>query len=377
MDPRTVKDRAREHAARHNRKSLAQWRPGRAPQPTAVPAPQRPLTSGRTSTVRRPGSPHAIAEPEWVHEPRSMFSRTSNDGAFDTPETSPEPSPTKLRPGMWRFPRLKEALAQLDGPASDIADDDSEPYADDEDQVTPMVPASPAKEARMSWYLPTQTSAGSPQRRPSALLKHCETNATPRQRRLMTTGLRSPDRFVLSRAGTPTKEALLSNKSVERRDSTARNANSQDTNLDPFAPPTRRTFRMAEQFATLRAPAPPVRAIGRASALVASTTDGERRAISDGAVWTVGGALVTEGVASTPNGRGGRVTSGTSAPHYAADFLRRASASEEENTHGRRLALAMDINRATRMLDHSSPVSSRSPSTSGSPVDRPSPGSRT
>jgi len=278
---------------------------------------------------------------------------------------------------MWRFPRLKEALAQLDGPASDIADDDSEPYADDEDQVTPMVPASPAKEARMSWYLPTQTSAGSPQRRPSALLKHCETNATPRQRRLMTTGLRSPDRFVLSRAGTPTKEALLSNKSVERRDSTARNANSQDTNLDPFAPPTRRTFRMAEQFATLRAPAPPVRAIGRASALVASTTDGERRAISDGAVWTVGGALVTEGVASTPNGRGGRVTSGTSAPHYAADFLRRASASEEENTHGRRLALAMDINRATRMLDHSSPVSSRSPSTSGSPVDRPSPGSRT
>ncbi|KAK1048409.1 hypothetical protein LTR33_014889, partial [Friedmanniomyces endolithicus] len=263
-----------------------------------------------------------------------MFSRTSNDGAFDTPETSPEPSPTKLRPGMWRFPRLKEALAQLDGPASDIADADSEPYADDEDQVTPMVPASPAKEARMSWYLPTQTSAGSPQRRPR---------------------LRSPDRFVLSRAGTPTKEALLSNKSVERRDSTARNANSQDTNLDPFAPPTRRTFRMAEQFATLRAPAPPVRAIGRASALVASTTDGERRAISDGAVWTVGGALVTEGVASTPNGRGGRVTSGTSAPHYAADFLRRASASEEENTHGRRLALAMDINRATRMLDHSSP----------------------
>ncbi len=68
MDPRTVKDRAREHAARHNRKSLAQWRPGRASQPAAVLAPQRPLTSGRTSTVRRPGSPHTIAEPEWVHE---------------------------------------------------------------------------------------------------------------------------------------------------------------------------------------------------------------------------------------------------------------------------------------------------------------------
>ncbi|KAK1093792.1 hypothetical protein LTR48_001646 [Friedmanniomyces endolithicus] len=354
MDPRTVKDRAREHAARHNH-DLDRHTPS-------------PSRSGCTSVSDSPSTPQTA---------QSIFSRTSNDGAFDTPETSPEPSPTKLRPGMWRFPRLKEALAQLDGPASDIVDDDSEPYADDEDQVTPLVPASPAKDARMSSYLPTQTNAGSPQRRPSALLKHCETNATPRQRRLMTTGLRSPDRFVLSRASTPTKEALLSNKPVERRDSTARNANSQDTDLDPFAPPTRRTFRMAEQFATLRAPAPPVRAIGRASTLITSTTDGERRAISDGAVWTVGGALVTEGVASTPNGRGGRVTSGTSAPRYAADFLRRASASEEEKSHGRRLALAMDINRGARMLDHSSPVSSRSPSTSGSPVSRPSPGART
>ncbi|KAK1064168.1 hypothetical protein LTR12_005905 [Friedmanniomyces endolithicus] len=322
-----------------------------------TPSPSR---SGFTSVSDSPSTPQTA---------QSLFSRTSNDCAFDTPETSPEPSPTKLRPGMWRFPRLKEALEQLDGPASDLSDEESEPYVDDEDQVTPLVPASPAKDARMSSYVPTQTSAGSPQRRPSALLKHCETNATPRQRRLMTTGLRSPDRFVLSRTGTPTKEALLSNKPVERRDGTARHANSKDTNLDPFAPPTRRTFRMAEQFATLRAPAPPVRAIGRASTLVTSTTEGERRAISDGAVWTVGGALVTEGVASTPNGRGGRVTSGTSAPHYAADFLRRASASEEENLHGRRLALAMDINRGARMLDHSSPVSSRSPSTSGSPRD--------
>ncbi|KAK0870525.1 hypothetical protein LTR87_013271 [Friedmanniomyces endolithicus] len=322
-----------------------------------TPSPSR---SGFTSVSDSPSTPQTA---------QSLFSRTSNDCAFDTPETSPEPSPTKLSPGMWRFPRLKEALEQLDGPASDIADEDSELYADDEDQATPLVPASPAKDARMLPCLPTQVSAGSPQRRPSALLKHCETNATPRQRRLMTTGLRSPDRFVLSRAGTPTKEALLSNKPVERRDSTARHANSQDTSLDPFAPPTRRTFRMAEQFATLSAPAPPVRAIGRASTLVTSATEGERRAISDGAVWTVGGALVTEGVASTPNGRGGRVTSGTSAPHYAADFLRRASASEEENLHGRRLALAMDINRGARMLDHSSPVSSRSPSTSGSPRD--------
>ncbi|KAK0984094.1 hypothetical protein LTS01_010843, partial [Friedmanniomyces endolithicus] len=270
---------------------------------------------------------------------------------------------------MWRFPRLKEALVQLDGPASDTADEQLEPCTDDEDALTPLVPAGPAKDARTFSCPLTQISAGLPQRRPSALLKHCKTNATPRQRRLMSTGLRSPDRFVLSRASTPTKEALLSNKPVEKRGSPGRHTRWQDDNLDPFAPPKRRTSRMAEQFATLRAPAPPPRPIGRASTLVTSATDDERRAISDGAVWTVGGAQVTEGVASTPNGRGGRVTSGTSAPHYAADFLRSASASEEAKAHGRRLALAMDINRDARMLDHSSPVSSHSPSTSGSPRD--------
>ncbi|KAK0316687.1 hypothetical protein LTR01_000437 [Friedmanniomyces endolithicus] len=319
-----------------------------------TPSPSR---SGCTSVTDSPSTPQTA---------RSLFSCTSNDCTYDTPETSPEPSPTKLRPGMWRFPRLKEALVQLDGPASDTADEQLEPCTDDEDALTPLVPAGPAKDARTFSCPLTQISAGLPQRRPSALLKHCETNATPRQRRLMSTGLRSPDRFVLSRASTPTKEALLSNKPVEKR---GRHTRWQDDNLDPFAPPTRRTFRMAEQFATLRAPAPPPRPIGRASTLVTSATDVERRAISDGAVWTVGGAQVTEGVASTPNGRGGRVTSGTSAPHYAVDFLRSASASEEAKAHGRRLALAMDINRDARMLDHSSPVSSRSPSNSGSPRD--------
>lgn len=82
--------------------------------------------------------------------------------------------------------------------------------------------------------------------------------------------------------------------------------------------------------------------------------------------------MVTEGVASTTNGRGGRVTSGTSAPHYTADFLRRNSPSEDQITHGRRLALAMDIDQSARLLGHGSSSSPLSPSNS-SATSSPSP----
>lgn len=151
----------------------------------------------------------------------------------------------------------------------------------------------------------------------------CEKLAASPPRR----SLRSPDRFIPCRS--PTKNALN-------------------------VPAARRALRTPDHFLTLRSPAPPVRNSGRTATSVA----GQPRAVSEGAIWTVGGALVTEGVASTPNGRGGRVTSGTSAPHYTADFLRKASRSEEELKHGKRLALAMDIEQGAKMLEHSSPASS-------------------
>ncbi|KAI7637092.1 WD40 repeat-like protein [Hortaea werneckii] len=91
----------------------------------------------------------------------------------------------------------------------------------------------------------------------------------------------------------------------------------------------------------------------------------DQRSASDGAIWHVGGSIVTEGVASTTTGRGGRVTSGTSAPHYTADFLRKTSATEEEVRHSRRLALAMDLDRSPKILGHSSPPTRSSGSHSG------------
>lgn len=127
-----------------------------------------------------------------------------------------------------------------------------------------------------------------------------------------------PDRFIRD---TPTKEAFLL-------------ANNSADGADPFASNGTRTIRMSQKYTTLRS-------------------------VSHPTVWTVGGAAVTEGVASTSNGRGRRVTSGSSAPHYAAEFLRARSPTEDTLTHGRRLAVAMDINRAGPVVSPSS--SPRSP----------------
>jgi hypothetical protein len=138
----------------------------------------------------------------------------------------------------------------------------------------------------------------------------------------------SRDRYV--RGNAPTKEALLL-------------ANTGKSGLrDPFAPSVKRSSRTAQQFTTLRSVSLPT-------------------------VWSVGGSAVTEGVASTSNGRGGRITSGSNAPHYAAEFLQRRSQTEETLAHGRRLAHAMDISQSGRVVEQLSPPSSPVSSATSSP----------
>lgn len=242
--------------------------------------------------------------------PESPTRAWSDGEGYETPLTSPEASPARSKP--------RSCLLQVDGGRESI----------DDDPISPLTPS----------------------RHPSLLLKHCERNATPRQRRLMCRGLTSPDRFIASRIATPTKEGFILTETG--------NAGKSRTESDPFAPTIRRTVRMAEQYATLRVPAPPIRPVGATGTRVRQAQDSVYRTPSRGTVWTVGGTAVTKGVPSTTNGRGGRVTSGTSAPHYGADFLRRRSQTDEQATHGRRLAHALDISQAGRMVDRSSPVTS-------------------
>jgi hypothetical protein len=77
------------------------------------------------------------------------------------------------------------------------------------------------------------------------------------------------------------------------------------------------------------------------------------RSTSAGAVWNVGGptTLTTGPIAAVPNGRGGALGSGTNAPIYEAGFLEEMPGPKKHlDSHEARLALALDIDQASRIL---------------------------
>nr|POE65940.1 putative wd repeat-containing protein c13g6.08 [Quercus suber] len=225
----------------------------------------------------------------------------------------------------------------------------------DFDGITPPATASPAKGAK-SFPFPranigVSRQCAAVQRQPSALLRFRQQSAANPRSRLAC----HPDRFVPARANTANKELLMLSTGLTKPTLDGQHSVQSVPPADPFGPSQRRSFRVTERLSTIRHPASPPRPnLRNGTSLVNSSAP---RAFSEGAVWSVGGRMVTEGVASTPNSRGGRVTSGTNAPHHTADFLRKPTTSEEEACHGTRLALAMEINQRTRMMDLGSPTS--------------------
>ena len=345
--------------------------------PIKVPSKQRPIGPPKDSLAQLDGTEEQVekainARLARDEEDRLHWHKTRSEARDKRPSVD-----DTSRIGI-RTPSHDRSCLDLPGQLSEheayvtaLEAQESDDEGDDEE--TPLVTPSPAKGAK-AFPFPNQKETLSLSKRtlsrlrhPSALLKHCEGLATPRQRQLMRDGARTPDRFVPLRAATPTKESLFLSKPVPKLAISRRETGRRSPPADPFGPAPRRSLRMAEQFATIRTPPPAPRQVGLRTSLVPNAESPTRRSASAGAVWSVSGTTTTEGVASFTNGRGGRVTSGTSAPHYAADFLRRNTPSQEEATHGRRLALAMDIDQGARMLDHSlTPSPSTSSPRSGS-----------
>jgi hypothetical protein len=83
-----------------------------------------------------------------------------------------------------------------------------------------------------------------------------------------------------------------------------------------------------------------------------------QRSPSTGAFWNVGGSIsISIGpITAVPNGHGGYLGSGTNAPIYDADFLSEiiSGPSNQIDEHEARLALALDIDQASRILPHPS-----------------------
>lgn len=191
-----------------------------------------------------------------------------------------------------------------------------------------------------------------PARRPSMLRNHI--NSRPRPSR-------TSDRFVFDRAlnvqprerfmlSTPPQD-LTANDRWSRRQSHAHDAFGSRTKI------TRRPNRTKSPV-TARTPRTPSLFMSSRLNPLGLITPESPREISQGAVWNVGGsspAQPVDGVRSTSNGRGGRITSGTNAPMFRSDFSNHVHDDTDHlHIHGKRLSAAMDVDQANRVLDQGS-----------------------
>lgn len=98
------------------------------------------------------------------------------------------------------------------------------------------------------------------------------------------------------------------------------------------------------------------------------------RHANSGTVWGVGGTSVARGGSAAAD-TGGALNPGRPmpAPTYAAKFFPRMPTADEQHKHESRLALALDIDLATRLLGTSSPSTESSPSPTSSDYERLSP----
>jgi hypothetical protein len=91
-----------------------------------------------------------------------------------------------------------------------------------------------------------------------------------------------------------------------------------------------------------------------------SLTSPNGRRMSQGAVWGIGGGSATLGdsVAGVSDGRGRLLGSGTNAPLFSSNFLSRRDSSAELDVHERRLAMALELDTASRVFTYSTAQSS-------------------
>ena len=85
----------------------------------------------------------------------------------------------------------------------------------------------------------------------------------------------------------------------------------------------------------------------------------QNRQASAGNVWNVGGSAQTNRpapVRGVSDGRGGFLSSGSNAPMYESNFLDDLSTDQDVVQMEQRIAVAMDIDRTTRVLDNTAPL---------------------
>ena len=180
----------------------------------------------------------------------------------------------------------------------------------------------------------------------------------------------SPDRFISMRPPQPPQSPLRLSRPITRLTPRERYARQRDHSIDPFrsasgsrsrASVRRRPLRDGQR--TTLPHLTPSFVQGNDATPHHIDANGELdaiRQISTGAVWNVGGrsALHTFPTAGVPDGRGGLLGSGTNAPMYTAHFLDHDTLDQDWSRHENRLALALDVDQASRILSNVQSLSS-------------------
>lgn len=173
----------------------------------------------------------------------------------------------------------------------------------------------------------------------------------------------SPDRFLSPRAESIERESVFRvSKSPPSLSPRERNERQRDPSADPFRSksPSRSTDAITTRHSlTGRRQRPPhfTPSFVHGHAAFPGAIDAEEpaevpRQISAGAVWNVGGATVARGGPrpGVPDGHGRLLASGTNGPMHTAHFLDRDNSNLDVQQHEDRLALALQIDQASRVL---------------------------
>ena len=177
----------------------------------------------------------------------------------------------------------------------------------------------------------------------------------------------SPDRFVSSRSPTSPESPIRLGRPVPNLTARERHSRQRDHSVSPFHPSsTSRSILVAarQPIVPNHRLSPPqytpsfvhgVNALPRDTGTAAPRRI--PRQISAGGVWNVGGpaaAQITPAVA-TSDGRGGLISSGTNATIHVTHFLDHETPTQDLRRHEDRLALALQVDPATRVLSNISP----------------------
>jgi hypothetical protein len=281
-------------------------------------------------------APTMESSPSPSSSPSSFFS-SSFFGGDASPDTSPERPP---RLSIRKRPRIRDLRHCQSTPAVPLQ--------------TNSALASPSKREIHFHSSPTR---GETRRR-------CASADSANRAR---SWFASPDRFVSPRAPASPESPLRLGRHVPNLTPEERYSRRRDDTVSPFRSsstsrsrsvathrPTNPTRRLSPQRHT------PSFVHGVDALPQDTVTAAARilpRQISTGGVWNVGGqaaAQITPAIAIS-DGRGGLLGSGTNAPLHVAHFLDQATPNQDSRQHEDRLALALELDPAARVLANVSP----------------------